>query len=181
MNKIIAQMKFKDIAIVSLIAIFFIIDRVLKILAYRFFLEETSSLRLIGNWFYFDFAKNYQIAFSLPFGGPWLLVITAAIILLITLFIINLTRRHKKLNQEATWLILILAGAISNFIDRFNYGYVIDYLAIKNLSVLNLADVMISLGTLFLIIVIWRDREDKIKHNLLGPDLSQTNHDACHD
>jgi len=138
-----------NIAIV-VIAIFFIADRWLKLLA----LEQKArpAQKLIGESLLFDFHSNYNIAFSLPLSG-W--PITALIILIIlaliyTIFYLILKRKDQK------WLILLLTfilfGAISNILDRFLYGYVIDYLALQYFAVFNLADVMISAGTVFLII-----------------------------
>ncbi len=166
MNKLSCKNKYKNIAIISLIAIFFIGDRLLKFLSYQYFQEKFEVLPLIGNWFYFSFAKNYKIAFSLPFSGPWLLFLTAIIILIIAFVVLKLLWRDKTISQQVALLVLILTGAVSNFIDRFSHGYVIDYFAIKNLAVFNLADTMIGLGSLLLIIIVWRAREDKKEHSL---------------
>jgi signal peptidase II len=54
-------------------------------------------------------------------------------------------------NKIILALLLILAGAISNFIDRLLFGFVIDYLAFFSRSYLNLADLMIAAGMLILI------------------------------
>ena len=43
-------------------------------------------------------------------------------------------------------IVLILAGAISNIIDRFVYGGVIDYINLFNYSQLNIADIYIFIG-----------------------------------
>jgi len=45
-------------------------------------------------------------------------------------------------------LILILAGAISNLIDRISHGYVVDYISFFNLNHFNLADIFIIGGVL---------------------------------
>jgi signal peptidase II len=50
--------------------------------------------------------------------------------------------------------ILILAGGISNIIDRFYYGCVIDYIPFLNISSFNFADVLISVGAL---IILWHN------------------------
>jgi len=48
--------------------------------------------------------------------------------------------------------LLIVAGGVSNIIDRVFYGGVVDFINIGQLPVFNLADVMISLGVIFIII-----------------------------
>jgi signal peptidase II len=64
----------------------------------------------------------------------------------------RLILKAKKLTLEALILTFVLFGAISNIVDRLQYGFVIDYLEIKNFTIFNLADVMISSGALFLIL-----------------------------
>ncbi|MFN3698824.1 MAG: signal peptidase II, partial [Dictyoglomus sp.] len=41
---------------------------------------------------------------------------------------------------------LILGGLLGNLYDRVFYGYVIDFIHIKNLFVFNLADLFITVG-----------------------------------
>ncbi|MDP3790137.1 MAG: signal peptidase II, partial [Candidatus Omnitrophota bacterium] len=48
-------------------------------------------------------------------------------------------------------LILILAGAIGNLIDRLRLGYVVDFLDFRIWPVFNFADTFISLGGLLLV------------------------------
>jgi lipoprotein signal peptidase len=43
----------------------------------------------------------------------------------------------------------IIAGAVSNVIDRFIYGFTIDYIRIFT-SILNCADILIIIGALLL-------------------------------
>ena len=54
---------------------------------------------------------------------------------------------------------LIAAGAASNFFDRVRYGAVIDYIDVRWFTVLNIADIMISVGAALLVLMLWR--EDK--------------------
>lgn len=146
MNKILSKHTFKNIAIISLIAIFFIGDRLLKIWALK--LEPNENYKILGDWLIFSFTKNYNIAFSLPINGTWLLPAIFIIILGLIALLIKIIYQEKKFGLSAIFLTFIIFGAISNMIDRLFYSYVIDYLAIKNVSILNLADVMISLGAI---------------------------------
>ena len=50
-------------------------------------------------------------------------------------------------------LTFCLFGAISNIIDRFKYGYVVDYFDLKYFTVFNLADTMIVCGVFCLLII----------------------------
>ncbi|MCK5081032.1 MAG: signal peptidase II [Candidatus Moranbacteria bacterium] len=53
---------------------------------------------------------------------------------------------------KSWFLLLVLAGALSNLIDRLFLGGVVDYLSILNFPIFNLADSFISLGFLFFLL-----------------------------
>ena len=126
-----------------MIAIFFIGDRYLKIIA----INSGNQFKLIGDIFTFSFTPNYFIAFSLPISGRILeLVIFLLILLMIAAFFYLLVKKNKKLLLFG--LAAVLLGSISNFIDRLNFAYVIDYLYLKHFTVFNLADVLIVLGSI---------------------------------
>jgi signal peptidase II len=150
MNKLIKKIINKqNIAIVG-IAIFFIADRLLKSLALNN--VDRPAANLIGRFFFFDFHPNRYLAFSLPLQGwPIIGLILLIIVLLIyKIFYLILNKKDQK------WLIILLTfilfGAISNILDRLMHGYVIDYLVLRYLTVFNLADVIISLGTIIIIL-----------------------------
>ncbi|MDP2944452.1 MAG: signal peptidase II [bacterium] len=156
MNKLLSKIKLQNIAIAFGIAIFFMADRGLKIFAQNNGSE--TYFRLLGDWFLFRFTPNPYISFSLPFGGILLniTIILIIISLIYYIFYLILNKKNQLLdpNDRKITLILltiILFGAISNIQDRLIYGYVIDYLELKYFTVFNLADIMISGGTLFLI------------------------------
>jgi len=46
---------------------------------------------------------------------------------------------------------LILGGALSNFLDRILYGYVIDYIDIRIWPIFNFSDLCISTGVALII------------------------------
>ncbi|MHB8904447.1 MAG: signal peptidase II [Patescibacteria group bacterium] len=126
-----------------MIAIFFIGDRYLKALA----IATQNSARLLGDILTFSFTPNYFIAFSLPISGTILeILISLLILIMLGLFFYLLIKKKK------TWLFFgltaVLLGAISNFIDRLNFGYVIDYLYLKHFTVFNLADALIVFGSI---------------------------------
>ncbi len=128
-----------------MIAIFFIGDRYLKYLA----ISVNNSYKLIGNILTFTFTPNYFIAFSLPIRGIILeSVIFILIVLMAILFLYLLIK--KKITLFFLGLTAIMLGSISNFLDRLNFGYVIDYLYLKHFTVFNLADALIVLGSIII-------------------------------
>lgn len=91
--------------------------------------------------------KNYGIGFSLQFPPTLTIIIS---LVLITVFVGWLIKSDNKKTKLA--LVLILTGAASNLIDRLFYGFVVDYISVFNLSFLNLSDLLIFTGLVFLII-----------------------------
>jgi signal peptidase II len=150
MNNFISKISLKNIAVILIIAIFFIADRYLKFIALANY--ATEPIRLIRNIFSFNFTPNYYMAFSLPFGGTILnsLIILIIFSLIFLIFYLILNKQDQRC--IALLLTFILFGAISNILDRLVYGYVIDYFELKYFTVFNLADAMISLGALIIIL-----------------------------
>ena len=66
---------------------------------------------------------------------------------------------------------LILGGAIGNLYDRIVYGYVIDFLDFYifkyDYPVFNVADIAIVIGTLLLVIAIFKGEDLKEKHEYI--------------
>ena len=59
-------------------------------------------------------------------------------------------------------LTLQLGGAAGNLIDRLRLGYVVDFISIGTLPVLNLADASLITGIAILVVVVWlRQRHEK--------------------
>ncbi|MCF7820511.1 MAG: signal peptidase II [Candidatus Pacebacteria bacterium] len=136
----------KNIAII-MIAIFFLFDRYLKYLA----LNSEGPRELVKNVFNFSFSKNYNIAFSLKVLSPEALTILIAIIILLLLFYLIYLSKKNYSKHLTLPLLAIILGAFSNWLDRALYLYVIDYFEVLNISILNIADIMITLGVAYLL------------------------------
>lgn len=144
--------KKKTAIIIFVLAVFLlIIDRFLKILA----LSQVYEYSLLGEILKFNFAKNYFIAFSLPFSGGILIAIIVAIIILLLFYCVRLAKKKEWL--QVALLLNIIFGAISNLFDRLQYGYVIDYIDLKYFTVFNVADTMIVTAVFLLLFISWRD------------------------
>ena len=91
--------------------------------------------------------KNYGILFGF-IKNPFAIYLLLGLGMVLLVWIV--VRSGKKiLNYEYLLpIILIASGAISNLIDRFVHGYVIDYLSFFGLNKFNLSDIMIILGVL---------------------------------
>ncbi|MBN2884428.1 signal peptidase II [Patescibacteria group bacterium] len=130
---------------------FFIGDRILKALALNS--GQGQLFPLIKNWLNFHYVPNPYIAFSLPLSGLLLTIIISIFILLLLFYIIYLILNKKSHKALILPLTFILFGAISNLLDRFLYGPVIDYFDLRYFTVFNIADAMISGGVLIIFLI----------------------------
>lgn len=96
-------------------------------------LDQLSKAAILG--FGFPAVYNKGIAFSLLNGiSP----------VFIALILIILAWSYRR----SFWFGFIIAGGVSNLIDRFRFGYVVDFINFGFLPVFNLADIFITIGVL---------------------------------
>lgn len=104
----------------------------------------------ITPWLQFQLERNTGIAFSIPV--PQFLLIPLNLIIFLALLVFLIKKTDSK-NRLALFIMsLLAAGATGNLIDRFNYGYVIDFISFLNFPVFNLADAYISVSVFLLIL-----------------------------
>ena len=137
----------KNIVFIIIITIFFLFDRYLKQIA----ISANPNLNLLGENLKFVLSKNFNIAFSLPLSGSFLSISITLLIIILIIFLLYLIKKRYSIIIILSLFTLIL-GATSNALDRLVYGYVIDYLDVFNFTILNIADILISLGAMVLII-----------------------------
>ncbi|HCU67565.1 MAG TPA: lipoprotein signal peptidase [Rheinheimera sp.] len=132
-----------------------VVDQLTKIwVLQRFELGESIQLLPVFN---FTYARNYGAAFSFlgDAGGwqRWLFTLIAVVVsVVLSVWLSRLQRAEWKLSLA---LVLIVAGAIGNLIDRSLYGYVVDFLHVYyqewHYPVFNIADCAITIGAALLI------------------------------
>jgi signal peptidase II len=97
--------------------------------------------------------KNTGIALGiLPQLGD-LFTITSSLITLAILILFPFVS-HQERNTRIG-LAFMLGGAIGNLIDRYQHGYVLDFLSIGSFPVINIADACISTGVAIIAISYW--------------------------
>lgn len=122
----------------------FLLDRLLKHLALAG--HETD---IIAGAVRFDLFKNTGIAFSLPFSGPLVWVLSVAILAAVSLMAAREFRAKRFALAGAFGLFVF--GACSNLFDRVTYGFTVDYLILFGRSAVNVADGMIVAGALWML------------------------------
>ncbi len=141
------------IRFVSGIFLIVLLDQITKFLALAF-LASGESTALIPGFFHLTLVKNTGIAFGFFDRHEALLkvVITLSIFVL-ALVGYRLYRREDASPHPAGFrravkaaFVLILGGAVGNWLDRIRYGAVIDFLDFRIWPVFNLADTAITIG-----------------------------------
>lgn len=126
------------------------------------FVVETLGLRTPGDHFpllpFFDFTRtnNYGVSLGMFEATSWemrmgLIAVTAAIAIGVTVWML----REKKL-WDICALALILGGALGNIVDRYRFGYVVDFAdfhigAFRPFLIFNVADAAITIGVVILL------------------------------
>ena len=136
-----------------LVAIFgIVIDQITKYVVVQQFVTVGNTFPLWQDVFHFTYVINTGAAFSFFRGQVEILRWISLIVSLLLIVFVWFTPRLTLLEQLGYGF--ILSGAIGNGIDRFLFGYVVDFLDFRliNFPIFNLADVFINIGVLLLLI-----------------------------
>ena len=140
---------------IAIFAGLFIIDRLVKVYLLNFLQENQLNSFRLNNFFEVVLVWNKGVSYGLfpqqSYAGQLIIIFFSLIICVrIAKFIIDSDIRYRSVT-----LILILAGASSNIIDRLIYGAVADFfhfeIATYSWYVFNIADIYIVSGLLILI------------------------------
>lgn len=144
----------KKIFLLSLIGLaFFVVDRLLKILA-------------IHNKIFFY--KNYNLSFSVKIPANlflYLYILSFLILFILIWQLVKFSKKNYNLSNyrlQITGYGLLFLGIASNLIDRLKYGFVVDYFNFY-FFYNNLADIMIFFSVL--IIFFYYLRKDNMQTN----------------
>jgi signal peptidase II len=119
-------------------------------------LEPGLPVAVAGNFLRMTLAWNHGAAFSMAWGGPWVLAaVTAVAVILVSLFIWK-QKGSGKLFTVAMGA--VLGGAAGNLLDRLLHGGgVVDFIDVGFTSwrwpTFNVADIGITIGGILLIIL----------------------------
>lgn len=149
-----------------LVAVIVALDLFTKhLILQRFRLHE--SLTVIPNFFDLVYVRNYGAAFGLGNGAssslvPLLLTAGAIGVFIFVVFYSFRLPVSDRLMQTA--LHLVMGGAIGNLVDRFRFGYVVDFLDFyvvvggqeRHWPAFNIADSAITVGIVLLMLDMFR-------------------------
>ena len=121
-----------------------------------------QNITIIPNFLSFNYIQNTGAAFNIGSNNIIMIII-------INVIIIGLIIKFIKDNDLDIGVLLsifiVLAGGISNLIDRIFRGFVIDFIDVNifNFPNFNVADICIVLGIVFLIFIIIKSTINKEK------------------
>lgn len=134
-----------------------------------------ADVTVVPGALYLTYVRNTGAAFGLLQGidaelgpvhldGTFLLgVLSLVVSIWLTVHLARHAREHGVWTRTA--LVLVLAGAAGNMIDRFRLGYVIDFVNVRigwfDFPVFNVADACISVGAVLLIVTSLFGRDDR--------------------
>ena len=146
----------KKIIISFVIVLFiFFIDRITKILILN--IAETGKVDIYVNSFLnLYLVWNSGIGFGLlSFDDNYVYNSITVLIILINLIIVYLIYIEK--GQKSYFLLIILGGSLGNLFDRLYYNAVPDFIDLNykgfHWFIFNVADIFITLGIIFLILL----------------------------
>ena len=135
------------IAIFSSLIIF--LDQISKFLI-RNNLTEYQEINIIKNFLSLRFIKNEGAAFGILVGQRQFFIIITFLFFCLIFYLYKNELSDRWTAKLA--LIFLLGGSIGNLIDRISFHYVIDFIAVANFPVFNIADIFIFLGVIILLI-----------------------------
>ncbi len=154
----------KNLAFWVMALFFLIIDQITKY-AISHSMTIAESIPLWQSVFHLTYITNKGAAFSFfSHSGDWLRWVSLSV----SLGLICLGWFSSKLDRwEQFGYGCILGGALGNGIDRFVYGYVVDFLDFQliRFPVFNFADVGINIGLACLLISWFRSSKPKSSGN----------------
>lgn len=133
--------------ILILVIVIVLIDQISKILVDKFMPDETVILQNVLSITKYE---NEGIAFGINNQN----VSNIALILLVLAIIIRfvITQRKNLTIKVTVFISMMIAGGISNLIDRIFRGAVFDFIEIGDFPIFNLADSFIVIGWILFVI-----------------------------
>lgn len=120
-----------------------------------------ESIPIIENFFHFTYILNPGAAFGILPNQRVFFLFAGAALLLATAYFYPRLKKCSKLFKFG--VLSLVSGSASNLIDRFQTGYVVDFLDFRIWPIFNVADVAIILG-MFIVIyfVAFKMEDDKL-------------------
>ncbi|MDE6742603.1 MAG: signal peptidase II [Lachnospiraceae bacterium] len=119
-------------------------------------LKDKPAVPIITDILELDYVENRGAAFGMLQGKRIYFIIISIVVFFLIVWLLLKLPSEKKYRKLHIALSFILAGAMGNTIDRGLNGYVVDFIYFKiiDFPVFNVADIFITVTTLWLAILI---------------------------
>lgn len=138
-----------------------VLDQLTKYGAIRY-LKGNKPLVIIEDFLEFNYIENFGAAFGILQNRRIFFVLITLIVIIIIIFFLkrNICCLNKSIKIS---LVMLMAGAIGNLIDRVRFGYVVDFISIKfkngyEFPIFNIADSFIVISTILIVYMILFDK-----------------------
>ncbi len=118
-----------------------------------------ESIPIVDNFFHFTYVLNPGAAFGILPNQRVFFLCTGAVLLLATAYFYPRIKKNDRLLKFG--VINLVSGSTSNLIDRFQTGYVVDFLDFRIWPIFNIADVAIVFGMCVVIYFVAFNMENK--------------------
>lgn len=128
-------------------------------------MELGERIALWDPWFGLLSHRNRGAAWGMLEGQMWLFAIVTPIVIVAIFYFYYKEAQGKPLFQIS--LMLLLSGAIGNFIDRIFLGEVVDFVDVfiplinYHFPIFNIADASLTIAVVLLLIAMLRDEKQK--------------------
>jgi len=155
----------------AFVAFLVFIDQITKWLAVQHIAPLVDFLPprdivVIENFLRLTYLENSGMAFGMLQGGRWIFIVLTVILIPIVIYFYITAPKNRLGKLYGVALLVLLAGALGNFIDRVlnSGGYVIDFIRFEFFPfVFNAADVYVVVSVIALLIMtIFMKEEAKI-------------------
>lgn len=131
-----------------------------------------DSISIIPNVLDIHYIVNYGAAWGLLQNKQLLFYIITFIVIVLSIAIYIKLAKKNQFKALRILIILLISGAIGNFIDRIRFTYVVDFIYFKiiNFPVFNIADCYVTIGVfIMLFLFIFKYKEEDFD-NILKKD-----------
>lgn len=136
------------------------LDQLTKAWAVRS-LTGAAPVDVVGRWLQLRLVYNSGAAFSLGTGSTWVFTVLASVVVVLLVWYV----RRVTHRGYAVAFALLLGGAAGNLLDRllrepgFAHGEVVDFLALPNFPVFNVADIGITCAAVLIGLLVLRGED----------------------
>ena len=130
------------------------LDQITKQLAVLY-LKEKAAISILPGIFELFYLENHGAAFGILQGQKIFLIAVTAVTMILLIYLYTRIPEDRHYFYIRMIILLLVSGAIGNFIDRCLNNYVIDFFYFKliDFPVFNVADIYVSIAAILLVLL----------------------------